>query len=190
VYLIIPFVRSYLPLYTQKMSMLITWRLPHVEQNCYPSGTLEFLMRYMLPIFSIQCLLPFIVCLCLCFFFFFYYIFFKNISVMSWRLSANWTFSLWCVPLIKYASLIHKNIRSVRYSHAPVYRSIRRKTYYGMTHKNNNVSSEGLDRYYHKYPSSSHRTRWDISDNVCLDLQNCRCSVFIFSTIFQLFRDH
>ena len=54
---------------------------------------------------------------------------------MSWRLSVNWTFSLWCVPLIKSVSLIHKNIRSVCYSHVPVYRSIWRKAHYGMTHK-------------------------------------------------------
>ena len=102
-------------------------------------------------------------------------------------LSANWIFSLWCVPLKKSRSLnwpwstnilgqfitcMHKFIGQSDVKHI-------------MTSLiNNNVSSEGLDRYYHKYPSSSHRTRWDISDNVCLDLQNCRCSVFIFSTIF------
>jgi hypothetical protein len=33
----------------------------------------------------------------------------------------------------------------------------------------NKVSSKGLDRHYHKYPNLSYRTRWDISDNVCLD---------------------
>jgi hypothetical protein len=36
--------------------------------------------------------------------------------------------------------------------------------------KNNNISSEGLDRQYHKNSSSSYQTHWDISDNVCLDL--------------------
>jgi len=41
-------------------------------------------------------------------------------------------------------NLIHKNIRSVRNSHAQVYRSIWRKTHYDVTDKNNNVSSEGL----------------------------------------------
>jgi len=35
-------------------------------------------MRYMLLIFSIQCLLPFIVCLCLWFFFFFLLLFFQE----------------------------------------------------------------------------------------------------------------
>ena len=54
-------------------------------------------------------------------------------------------------------TLIHKNIRSVCNSHAQVYRSIWRKTHYDVTDKKNNVSSEGLDRHYHKYPSSSYR---------------------------------
>ena len=92
-----------------------------------------------------------------------------------YQLLANWTFSLWCVPLIKTGSL---NWPTVRYSHAQGYRSIWRKTHYDFSAKNNNVSSEGLDRLYHKYPSSSCRTRWDISDNVCLDLQNCCYSIF------------
>jgi hypothetical protein len=46
------------------------------------------------------------------------------------------------------------------------------KTHYDVTDKNNNVSSEGIDRHYHKY-----RTRWDISNNVCLYLQNWRYSI-------------
>ena len=66
-------------------------------------------------------------------------------------------------------ALIHKNIRSVRNSHAQVNLSIWHKTHYDVTDKNNNVSSE--DRHYHKYPSS-YWTRWDIGDNVCLNLQN------------------
>jgi hypothetical protein len=83
--------------------------------------------------------------------------------------------------LIKSGSeltLIHKNIRSVRNSHAQVNLSIWRKTQYDVTDKNNNVNSEGLDRHYQKYPSS-YWTRWDIGDNVCLDLQNCHYSIFI-----------
>ena len=76
-------------------------------------------------------------------------------------------------------TLIHKNIRSVYDLHALVYRSIWRKTHYHVTHKNNNVYSEGFDGHYHKYPSLSYRTRYDISDNVCLDFQNCRNSIFI-----------
>jgi hypothetical protein len=69
------------------------------------------------------------------------------------------------------------NIRSVCYSHAPVYWSIRCKTHYDITDKNNNVSFE--DRHYHKYPW----TRLDISDNVCLDLQNCCYSVYVTKLI-------
>jgi hypothetical protein len=41
--------------------------------------------------------------------------------------------------------LIHKNIRSVRNSHAQIYRSILRKTHYDITDNNNNVIYEGLD---------------------------------------------
>ena len=62
--------------------------------------------------------------------------------------------------------------------HVQVYRSIWCKTHYDVTHKNSNVSSEGLDRHYHKYHSLSYQTPWDISDNVCLDLQNCRYSIY------------
>ena len=56
-------------------------------------------------------------------------------------------------------NLIQKNISSVRNSHAQVYRSIWRKTHYDVTDKNSNVSSEVLHTHYHKYPSSSYRTR-------------------------------
>jgi hypothetical protein len=66
-------------------------------------------------------------------------------------------------------TLIHKNIRSVLNSSAQVYWSIWCKTHYDITDKNNNVSSEGLDRHHHIYPSSYYRTRWDICDKVCLD---------------------
>jgi hypothetical protein len=45
---------------------------------------------------------------------------------------------VWIIEL----TLIHKNIRSVRSSHAQVYQSVRRKTHYDVTDKNNNVSSE------------------------------------------------
>ena len=68
--------------------------------------------------------------------------------------------------------LIHKNIRSV-------WNCMRKwcKAHCEVTDKNNNVSSESLDRHYHKYPSESFRTRWDISNNVCLNLQNCCYSI-------------
>ena len=69
-------------------------------------------------------------------------------------------------------SLFHKNIRSVRNLHAKIYRSIWHWTYYDVTDKNNNVSSEGLDRHYHKYPSSSYRT-------------NCLYSIYIWD--FQIY---
>jgi len=95
-------------------------------------------------------------------------------------------FLLMCVAdkvWIMQLTLIHKNIRSVRNSHAQVYRSIWRKTHYDVTDKNNNISFEGLDIHYHKYPSSPNRTHWDISDNVCLDLQNCYYSIFISNVI-------
>ena len=65
-------------------------------------------------------------------------------------------------------TLIHKNIRSVCNLHAQVYWSIWRKTQIDVTDKNNNISSEGPDRHYHKYHSSSYQTRWDISDRWCL----------------------
>ena len=83
---------------------------------------------------------------------------------------------------INELTLIHKNIRSVRNSHAQVYQSIWCKPHYDVIDKNNNVSSEDLDRHYHKYPSSAYRTCWDISDNVCLNLQNCCYSLCIFVT--------
>jgi hypothetical protein len=101
-------------------------------------------------------------------------------------LSANWIFSLWCVPLKKSRSLnwpwstnilgqfitcMHKFIGQSDVKHI-------------MTSLiNNNVSSEGLDRYYHKYPSSSYRIRWDITNNVCLNLQNWRYSIFIKGSV-------
>jgi len=52
---------------------------------------------------------------------------------------------------------IHKNIiqRSVHNSHVQVYQSIWCKTHYDVTDKNDNVSSEGLEKQYHKYPNSS-----------------------------------
>ena len=76
-------------------------------------------------------------------------------------------------------TLIHTNIRSVRNSNVQIYPSIWRKAHYDVTDNNNSVSFEGLDIHYHKYSSSSYLTRWDISNNVCLYLQNCRYSIFI-----------
>ena len=84
---------------------------------------------------------------------------------------------VWITELI----LIHTNIRSVSNSHAQVYGTIWRKTHYDVTDKNNKVSSEGCDTQYHKYPSSSSRNRWDISDIVCLHLHICRYSICIES---------
>ena len=74
-------------------------------------------------------------------------------------------------------TLIHKNIRSVHNLHAQACRSIWHKTHYDITNKNNNVSSESFNRQYHNYPSSSYQTCWDVSDNVCLDLQHCSYSI-------------
>jgi hypothetical protein len=91
---------------------------------------------------------------------------------------------VWITELI----LIHQNITSVFNSHAQVYLSIWRKTHYDVTDKNHNVSYEGLDRHYHKYPSSPYRTHWDISDNVCLNLQNCHYSILI-TTICELLEE-
>ena len=53
------------------------------------------------------------------------------------------------------------------------------KTHYDVTDKNNSVSSEGLDRHYNKYPSSSYQTHRNTSDNVCLNLQHCCYSIYI-----------
>ena len=79
-------------------------------------------------------------------------------------------------------TLIHKNISFVPNSHAQVYTcmSICRNSHYDDVDKNNNDSSKRLDRHYHKYHSSSYRTLWDISDNICLSvcLQNCRYSIY------------
>jgi hypothetical protein len=69
-------------------------------------------------------------------------------------------------------TLIHKNIRSFRSSHVQLYWSIWRKTHHDDNDKNNNISSEGLDRHYHKYPSLSYQNLWDIRDNVCLDIHS------------------
>lgn len=37
----------------------------------------------------------------------------------------------------------------------------------------------GLDIYYQQYHSSFYQTHCDSSDNVCLDLHNCRHSIYI-----------
>ena len=95
-------------------------------------------------------------------------------------------FSLMCAAdqvWISELTLIHKNMRSVRNSHLKLYRSIWRKVHYDVIDKNYNVISEGLDRHYHKYPSWSYRTGWDINNNVCLDLQNCRYSMYIVNRV-------
>ena len=76
-------------------------------------------------------------------------------------------------------TLIHKIIRLVGNSHAQVHRSIRRKSHYDVTDKNNNASFEDLNILYHQNHSLSCQTCCDTSNNVCLDLQNCRYSIFI-----------
>ena len=89
----------------------------------------------------------------------------ENMKLREYTLlSLNWTDKVWTPEL----TLIHKNIRSVRNSHA-----------HDVTDKNNNVSYTGLDKHYHKYHGSSHRTWWDISDNVGLNLQNCHYSIYL-----------
>jgi len=101
----------------------------------------------------------------------------KQAHVYRKYISANWTFSIWCVPLIKPGSLNWPWSTKIL-GHVQVYQSILRKTHYDVANKNNKVSSEGLDRHYHKYPSS-YQTHWDISD-VWLYLQICCYSIFIF----------
>jgi hypothetical protein len=66
-------------------------------------------------------------------------------------------------------------------------RSIWCKAHYDVTDENNNVSSEGLNRYYHIYPSLSYRIRWDISTHVYLNLQNWRYSMFIICRFSNLY---
>jgi len=74
-------------------------------------------------------------------------------------------------------TLIHKNIRSVRNSHVQELTLILKIIGQcdDVTDKNNNASLKDLDIHYH---SSSCRTCCDTSNNVCLDLQNCRYSIF------------
>ena len=67
-------------------------------------------------------------------------------------------FSLMCAAdnvWITELTLIHKNIMSFRNSHVHVYLWIDIKHIYDVTDKNNSISSEGLDRQYNKYSSSS-----------------------------------
>jgi hypothetical protein len=49
--------------------------------------------------------------------------------------------------------------------------------------KYNNVSFESLDIHYYYYHSLTFRTRGDTSDNVYLDLHNCRYSICMLSVI-------
>ena len=94
-----------------------------------------------------------------------YSIFIGRLDIFSFMCAAD---KVWITELI----LIHKRIKSVRNSHAQVYWSIWCKAHYNVKDKNNNVSSEGVDRHYHKYPAI-------LSDNVCLDLQNSHYSMYI-----------
>ena len=94
--------------------------------------------------------------------------------------SSNLAFSIWCVPLINSGSLNWP--WSTRILGQVITRMCQFISQSNVKHimtsprKNNNITSEGLDRRYHKYLSSSYWTRWDISDNVCLDLRNCSYS--------------
>jgi hypothetical protein len=72
-------------------------------------------------------------------------------------LSANWTFSLLCVPLIKSGSLNRPWSTNVLGQFLTrmckfIDQSDVKKTHY-VTDKNINVSSEGLDRHYQKFSS-------------------------------------
>ena len=79
-------------------------------------------------------------------------------------------------------TLIHQNIRLVRNSHSQEltdienYRSVWHQTHFDITDKNNNVSFKDL--YIHYITRSQLVLCCDTSDNVCLDLQNCRYSIF------------
>ena len=110
-------------------------------------------------------------------------------AVMS--LSANWTFSLWYVPLIKSGSLnwpwstkiLGQFITSMRKNRLWYWKllvSVLRQTQFNVTDKNNNASFEDLDMHYLYNHSSPCWTCCDTSDNVCLDLKNCRYSIFTY----------
>ena len=101
-----------------------------------------------------------------------YSIFIGRLDIFSFICATD---KVWITELI----LIHKRIKSVRSVHAQVYRSIWRKAHYDVIDKSSSISSEGLDRHYHKYSSSSCWTRWDINHNVCLDIQNSHYSMYI-----------
>jgi hypothetical protein len=112
---------------------------------------------------------------------------YKSTRTRDPHVSANWTFSFWLVPLIKslnwpwstkilgqFVTRLCKN-RLWYWK----YRSLWHQTHFDVTDKNNNFSFEDLDIHYH---SSSCRTHYKTSDNVCLKLQNCCYSILI---IFQ-----
>ena len=103
------------------------------------------------------------------------------------NLSANWTFSLWCVPLIKSGSLnwpwfpkiLGQLVTRMRKNWL-ILKIIGQcdVDHFDVTDKSNNASFEDLDRHYHHYHSLSCQTCCDTSDNVCLDLQNYRYSIY------------
>jgi hypothetical protein len=72
-------------------------------------------------------------------------------------------------------TLIHKNIRSVCHWHIsqPDIKHI-------MTSLIKTITSvlKALTGIYHKYSTSSYWICCDTGDNVCLDLQNCHCSIY------------
>jgi hypothetical protein len=115
-----------------------------------------------------------------------YQVLYHHTNVCNGYLSENWTFSL-CVLLIKSGSLNWPwctKILCQFVTHMYKFSCQSDVKHYDIIDKNNNVSSEGLDRHYHKYPSLSFRTRWDISNNDCLNLQNCCYSICITDLIW------
>ena len=88
-----------------------------------------------------------------------------------------WTFSLWCVPLIKSGSLdwplLHKNIRSVRIGQSDV-KHIMTSLVKAITSVLKTLTDIITNILDHPY-----QTHWDKSDNVCLDLQNAVIIIYI-----------
>jgi hypothetical protein len=63
------------------------------------------------------------------------------------------------------------------------YHSMWRQTHYDFADKNNNVSFGSLNKHYH---SSSYWTRCNIGDNVCLNLHNCRSSILMTVSMYNV----
>ena len=61
-----------------------------------------------------------------------------------------------------------------------IYLSVWSHIYYDVTFQNNNICYEGLDKHCHYYCILFYQTRCYTSDNVCLDLQDCLYSIYIY----------